>query len=81
MGYKKVEHVNQNLHKNRIINALLNSRGISLSKEALDFLNPKIENLLNPYLLKDMDRAVERIDTAIKREKRLLYTETMMLTV
>ncbi|MCX7695155.1 MAG: single-stranded-DNA-specific exonuclease RecJ [Caloramator sp.] len=71
---KKVEQVNQNLHKNRIISALLNSRGISLPKEALDFLNPKIENLLNPYLLRDMDRAVERIDLAIKkREKIVIY--------
>ncbi|CDF58330.1 single-stranded-DNA-specific exonuclease RecJ [Thermobrachium celere] len=71
---RSLEQFNQNLHKNRIINALLNSRGIKAQKEAAQFLNPSVEHLFNPFLLKDMDRAVDRIDLAItRREKIVIY--------
>lgn len=62
------------LHNSKLINNLLISRGIIKKDEADSFLNPDIKELHNPFLLKDMDRAVERIDTAIKkREKVTIY--------
>lgn len=68
----KLEQLNQNLHSNRIINALLISRGINSLKDANYFLNPSLDKLLNPFLLKDMDRAIERIDLAIKRREKIV---------
>ena len=39
-----------------------------------DFLDPKYENLENPYSLPDMEKAVKRIEAAIKDgEKILIY--------
>lgn len=37
-----------------------------------EFLNPKLENLNNPFLFKDMEKAVERIKKAIEKNEHIL---------
>ena len=51
---------------------LLVQRGIETEEEAWQFFNPKLENLHDPFLMKDMDRAVERIDEAVKRNEPIM---------
>ena len=54
---------------NKLFEQLLKTRHIST-----DFLNPKYSDLTDPFLLKDMDKAVARIKNAIKNnEKVLIY--------
>jgi single-stranded-DNA-specific exonuclease len=55
-----------------IVSALLLARGHDTLEKAERFLNPKIEHLHDPYLLKDMDRAVERILRAIDAREKIL---------
>ncbi len=53
----------------RLFQELLNLRGFNKS-----FLNPKYEDLFDPFLLPDMDRAVERIlEAGKKSEKVVIY--------
>ena len=53
---------------------LLVQRGIKTFEEAKTFFRPSLEHLHDPFLMKDMDRAVERIDKAIaQKEKILVY--------
>jgi len=53
---------------------ILFQRGYRTKEEILKFLSPKLEDLHSPFLLPDMDKAVERIASAIKRgEKILIY--------
>ncbi|MBS4056903.1 MAG: single-stranded-DNA-specific exonuclease RecJ [Bacteroidetes bacterium] len=53
---------------------LLAQRQISTYEEAKDFFRPDLNDLHDPFLMKDMDKAVERIKTAIsKQEKVLVY--------
>jgi single-stranded-DNA-specific exonuclease len=53
---------------------ILLSRGINQSSEIKKFLQPQLEHLHDPYLLNDMDKAVERILAAVKnREKIMIY--------
>lgn len=56
-----------------IVEKILASRGIS--KENLDdFLNPKYENQSDPFLLPDMEKAVERlVEAREKQEKITIY--------
>ena len=56
-----------NLNKNLI--RILVNRNIDTAEKINAFLNPSCDNLLNPFLLKDMDKAVERINDAIKRKE------------
>ncbi len=55
-----------------VIAQLLVNRGIFSPDEAKRFLNPDISELYSPFLLKDMDRAVERIRQAVQNNERVL---------
>lgn len=57
-----------------LISKLLIDRGITTEAQAKMFLHPKIEDLKDPFLLLDMDKAVNRIEMAIiKGEKIWVY--------
>ena len=54
--------------------ALLIQRGITTPEAAEDFFNPDISRLHNPFLMKDMDKAVKRLsDAIIDNQKILVY--------
>lgn len=64
----------QVLNVDRIVASLLSIRGINTFEDAKHFFRPDLAQLHDPYLMKDMDRAVERIETAIaKNEKVLIF--------
>jgi len=50
---------------------ILFRRGFRDAGRAAQFLNPRIEDLHDPFLLRDMDRAVERIRLAIDRREAI----------
>ena len=79
-NYKKqgdvneVKHLSAALNVNMVIARLLVQRGIKTFNEAKAFFRPRLSDLLNPILMKDMDKAVERIERAIRdQEKVLVY--------
>lgn len=51
---------------------LLVQRGITNFEEAKKFFRPSLENLHDPYLMKDMDIAVQRIEKAISQNENIL---------
>ncbi|HFI0361439.1 TPA: single-stranded-DNA-specific exonuclease RecJ [Streptococcus suis] len=51
---------------------LLYERGIHSAEELHTFLQPSLEDLHDPYLLHDMDKAVERIRRAIEDYEQIL---------
>ena len=51
---------------------LLVQRGIETEEEAWQFFNPRMENLHDPFLMKDMDRAVRRIDLAMSHGESIM---------
>ena len=65
---------NDDLFTYEIVAELLVQRGITTYEEAERFFRPKYEHLHDPYLMNDMEKAVERILVAIKgNEKILVY--------
>ena len=58
-----------------LLELLLRNRGISLENQE-KFLNPKYEDLYDPFLLKDIEKACIRIFEAIEaNEKVVIYTD------
>ncbi len=51
---------------------LLVQRGIDSFEKARLFFRPTLEDLHNPYLMKDMDKAIERIEKAIQNHEKIL---------
>jgi single-stranded-DNA-specific exonuclease len=64
----------RNLNINPYIVALLVQRGVKTFEEAKAYFRPSLSQLHNPFLMKDMDKAVWRMEEAIRnREKILIY--------
>jgi len=69
-----VDALYHSLKINRTLCKLLVQRGITTYDEATKFFRPSYDHLYDPFLMADMDKAVERIDYAMrKKEKILVY--------
>ena len=69
-----VEEFRSELKVDSVVAELLLQRGIDSFQKAEAFFRPKLEHLHDPFLMKDMDKAVSRLLSAIeKQEKVLLY--------
>ena len=56
----------------KILSTLLVQRGIKTFDEARKFFRPSLEDLHDPFLMKDMDKAIDRIDAAISNKEKIL---------
>jgi single-stranded-DNA-specific exonuclease len=64
----------QQLNIDRSLAEILVQRGISTFEEAKDFFRPQRRHMHDPFLMKDMDKAIGRIDIAIDiAEKIMIY--------
>ena len=68
----KIKHLAQALNVEDFVAQLLIQRGIENFEEAKVFFRPSLEHLHDPYLMKDMEKAVERIEKAIQNQERIL---------
>ncbi|MBL7886148.1 MAG: single-stranded-DNA-specific exonuclease RecJ [Flavobacterium sp.] len=69
---QKVQQLQNELQVDEIIAALLIQRGIETFDQARTFFRPTLNDLHNPYLMKDMDKAVTRIEKAIENQENIL---------
>ena len=69
---KSVNQLAKDLSIDKTLAKLLVQRGVSTFDEARNFFRPSLNNLHNPFLMKDMDIAVQRIETAISNGENIL---------
>ena len=69
---EKVQALQEVLQVDEIIATLLVQRGIETFEQAKSFFRPTLNDLHDPYLMKDMDKAVSRIETAIANQENIL---------
>ena len=67
-----VQQLSKDLSIDDTLSKLLIQRGISTFEEAKKFFRPSLEELHDPFLLKDMDLAVSRIEKAIASNENIL---------
>jgi len=69
---KHIQHLAQVLKIDPSLANLLAQRGITTFEEARAFFRPSLEDLHDPFLMKDMDKAVSRIEKAIDQGEKIL---------
>ena len=62
----------QELGESRLTAVLLAERGITTGEERDRFFNPKLTHLHDPFIMKDMDKVIPRIEHAIASDERIL---------
>ncbi len=67
-----VNEISQKLNIDLHLSNLLVQRGITTYDQAKAFFRPELSDLHDPFLMKDMDKAIERIRKAIKNNEKIL---------
>ncbi|OQX80111.1 MAG: single-stranded-DNA-specific exonuclease RecJ [Bacteroidetes bacterium 4484_276] len=69
-----IHELSRALNISTLLATMLTQRGVTNFRGAKDFFRPKLLQLHDPFLMKDMGKAVNRIEMAIRhREKILVY--------
>ncbi len=66
------KELGEKLNMSSILTLLLIRRGITTESAAKRFFRPQLADLINPFLMKDMDIAVDRLNDAMGRKERIL---------
>ena len=69
---QKVTHLAQALGVDTTIATLLVQRGVETYAQAKDFFRPSLKHLHDPFLMQDMDKAVQRIEEALADDEHIL---------
>jgi single-stranded-DNA-specific exonuclease len=69
---QKVEDLQKSLNIHPVLCKLLVLRNITTYEDAKKFFRPSLADLYDPFLMKDMDRAINRITHAIENNEKIL---------
>lgn len=69
---QKVEQLAERINVSPAIATLLLQRGVETYEQAKKFFRPQLSDLYDPFLMKDMDKAIARIQSAIANKERFL---------
>lgn len=67
-----VEKISKEININEYLSTVLVQRGIKTFDEAKDFFRPSLSRLYDPFLMLNMDRAVNRLTDAVFNEEKIL---------
>lgn len=67
-----VESLAKQLNISTVLASLLVQRGITNFEEAKVFFRPSVNDLHDPFLMKDMDKAINRLEQAISNKEKIL---------
>ena len=68
----KINHLMEVLQVNEVVATLLLQRGIETYEAAKTFFRPSLDDIHDPFLMKDMDIAVARIAKAIANDENIM---------
>lgn len=69
---KAAEELAAKLGISPVLVSILMKRGITTESAAKRFFRPQLGDLINPFLMKDMDIAVDRLNDAMGRKERIM---------
>jgi len=68
----KIKTLQDQLNVSKLVSVLLLNRGIDTFDKAKNFFRPSFTDLHDPFLMQDMQKAVDRIQQAIKGNEKIL---------
>ena len=68
----KIKTLQDQLNVSKLVSSLLLNRDIDTFEKAKKFFRPSLSDLHDPFLMKDMQKAVDRIQQAIKENEKVL---------
>lgn len=69
---RQASELSEKLNIAPVLCRLLIERGITTESAAKRFFRPQLSDLINPFLMKDMDIAVDRLNDAMGRKERIM---------
>ena len=69
---EKIDWLSQAINVNPVLASILISRKVDTFETAKTYFRPELDQLHDPFLMKDMEEAVSRIETAILKEEKIL---------
>ncbi|MCA0932877.1 single-stranded-DNA-specific exonuclease RecJ [Lutimonas saemankumensis] len=69
---EKIELLSNALGTDPVLSTILIQRGVENFEEAKNFFRPSLDQLHDPFLMKDMDKAVRRIEKAIQNSEHIM---------
>ncbi|MEA3316442.1 MAG: single-stranded-DNA-specific exonuclease RecJ [Bacteroidota bacterium] len=69
---KAIENLSESLGIDKLLASLLVQRDVKTYDEAKYFFRPQLDNLYDPFIMKDMNKAVDRILLAIENDEKIL---------
>ena len=70
--YEKIKGLQEKYNINKLLATILSNRGIIEEKQIKKFLDPKRTDFYNPFLMPDMESAVNRILKAIENNEKII---------
>ncbi|MBN3581211.1 single-stranded-DNA-specific exonuclease RecJ [Algoriphagus aestuarii] len=67
-----IEQLGRDINVNPILANMLINRGVESYETAKNYFRPSLSQLHDPYLMKDMKEAIDRIEIAIQQEEKIL---------
>lgn len=71
-GRSAAKDLSEKLSMSPILTDMLIRRGITTESAAKRFFRPQLSDLTNPFLMRDMDLAVDRLNDAMGRKERIM---------
>lgn len=69
---KAIETLAREINVNPTLANMLINRGVESFEQAKEYFRPSLSQLHDPFLMKDMDQAIARIEKAIQNEEKIL---------
>ena len=70
--YEKIKELQEKYNINKLLATILSNRGIIEEKQIKKFLDPKRTDFYNPFLMPDMESAINRILKAIENNEKII---------
>ncbi len=67
-----IDELSKALDIDEVLSSLLVQRGVRTFDEAKAFFRPQLSDLYDPFRMKDMDKAVDRVESAIRNNEKIL---------